>query len=45
MRALNQILAIDVLERAYGSRLGVLEIEQTRAELEVAITLASGTPQ
>lgn len=40
--ALSQLLAIDVLERSYGSRLSVLEIEQVSAELEVALALASG---
>lgn len=43
--AMSQLLAIDVMERAYGSRLGVLEIEQTSAELEVALAVASGVEQ
>jgi outer membrane protein TolC len=40
--ALTQLLATDVLERAYAGRLSVLEIEQASAELEVAFALASG---
>jgi outer membrane protein, heavy metal efflux system len=40
--AMSQLLATDVLERAYRSRLEVLEIEQASAELEVALALASG---
>jgi outer membrane protein TolC len=40
--ALSQLLVVDIMERAYGSRLNVLEIEQASAELEVALALASG---
>jgi outer membrane protein TolC len=40
--ALSPLLAADILERAYASRLRVLEVEQTLAELEVALALASG---
>lgn len=41
--ALNPLLAADILERAYSSRLRVLEIEQTLAELQIALAVASGT--
>jgi len=41
--ALSPLLASDILERSYGSRLRVLEIEQTLAELEIALALVSGT--
>lgn len=40
--ALSPLIAADMLERAYASRLRGLEIEQTLAELEVALALASG---
>lgn len=41
--ALNPLIAADLLERSYTSRLRVLEIEQTLAELQVALAMASGT--
>ena len=40
--ALNPLIAADLLERSYTSRLRVLEIEQTLAELQVALAMASG---
>jgi outer membrane protein, heavy metal efflux system len=41
--ALSPLLAADILERSYASRLRVVEIEQTLAELQVALAVASGT--
>lgn len=40
--ALSPLLAADALERSYASRLRELEIEQTLAELHVALSVASG---
>jgi outer membrane protein, heavy metal efflux system len=43
--ALSPLLEADILERFYGSRLRTTEIEQTLAELQIALALASGTDQ
>lgn len=40
--ALNPLLAADILERSFQARLRALEIEQTSAELYVALALAAG---
>jgi outer membrane protein TolC len=40
--ALSPVLAADILERSYVSRLRELEIEQTLAELFIALAVASG---
>lgn len=40
--ALSPLLAADVLDRAYTSRMRALQTEQLLAELQVALTLASG---
>ena len=40
--ALSPLVAADVLRRSYASRLRALAIEQTRAELRIALALASG---
>lgn len=40
--ALSPLLAADILERSYASRLRALEIEQTLSELYVAFAIASG---
>lgn len=41
--ALSPLLAADIFERSFASRLGVHEIEQTAAEIEVALAIASGS--
>lgn len=41
--AVDPLLGAEILERAYTARLRVLRIEQSLAELGVALTLASGT--
>lgn len=41
--ALNPLLAADLLQQSYASRLRALEIEQTLGELRIALALASGT--
>jgi outer membrane protein TolC len=40
--ALSPLLAADILERSYASRLRMVEIEQTLAELQIALAVASG---
>lgn len=40
--ALSPLLAADILERSYSSRLRALEIEQTLSELHIALAIASG---
>lgn len=40
--ALSPLLAADLLERSYASRLRVLEVEQTLIELYIALAVASG---
>ena len=40
--ALSPLLAADMLERSHASRLRTIEIEQTLAELYVALAVASG---
>jgi hypothetical protein len=41
--ALIPLLAANILEHFYASRLRVLEVEQTLVELQIALVLASGT--
>lgn len=40
--AVSALVAADLLERSFASRLRVLEIEQTLAELQIALAVASG---
>lgn len=40
--ALSPLVAADILERAYTSRMRAIQIQQLLAELQVALTLASG---
>lgn len=41
--ALSPVMAADILERSYVTRLRALEIEQALAELQVALSLATGS--
>jgi outer membrane protein TolC len=40
---LSPLVAADLLEQSYAGRLRLLEIEQTLAELEIALSIAAGT--
>lgn len=41
--ALSPLVAADILEQSYAARLRALEIEQSLAELHIALAVASGT--
>jgi outer membrane protein TolC len=40
--ALNPLIAADILDRSYASRLRELDVEQTLVELQIALAVASG---